>query len=163
MAAERTVAKDWASIRAKTNAANFNAVRAKIMGWPEEVAEEIYYPQLEIIAQNGKASIRRTIEESTTRTGEERASKGGKGPGRIKSEKMYNSVRARVRKRKNGFSAFVGWLDGTPGYAAFQELGVPGRIDGMNAIGQAREEMLSQIKALAAGRYVSPTDNMDID
>lgn len=154
--------KDWATIRTKTKASDFDAVRAKIMGWPEEVAEDVFYPQLEIIAQNGKARIREIIETSATKTGAERAARGGNGPGRIKTAKMYNSVRARVRKRKNGFSAFVGWIDGTPGYASFQELGTANGVMGMNAIGQAREEMLMQIKGLARGKYVSPV-NYDFD
>jgi hypothetical protein len=153
-----TVAKNWADIRVKTEAKNFDAVRAKILGWPEEVAEETYYPQLEIIAQNGKAIIQDIILSSTTPTGEARRSSGGGSAGRYNTGEMYKQVRARVRKRVRGFSAFVGWLEGKPGYTIFQEHGTKNGVKGMEAVSQSREYMLSRIRALAAGRYESPNE-----
>lgn len=145
---------DWFKLRIKAPARDFDAVRAKIMGWPEEVAREVYWPQMEAIAQEAREYIRFIILQKETATGQARAAQGGNGPGRVKTGKMFDLVRARVRARKQGFSAFVGWLDGKPGYAVFQELGTKNGVEAMEAIHSAREYMLSQMKALQAGRYM---------
>lgn len=147
------MAKDWFNIRVKTEASAFNAVRNKIMGWPEEVAKEVYWPMLQQVGRDGRDFIRYIILDSTTPTGEERARRGGNGPGRVNTGNMYNAVSSRARERKDGFSLFVGWADGRPGYSIFQELGTRNGVVGMNAIQQAEEFMLSQLRAMAAGRY----------
>ncbi len=161
---------DWFDVRIKTEAGNFNAVRNKILGWPEHVAQEVYWPELEQIGKDTVALIRDIIEKSETETGRKRAARGGNGPGRIKSGKMYNSVTYRARKRKGGFSLFAGWIRGVPGYAIFQEHGFmhmgkaveggePGEFEadyevpGINALFIAQEYMLSRVRAMAAGRF----------
>lgn len=147
----------WFDIRVKTEASKFDAVRSKIMGWPEEVAKEVYWPMLEQIGLEGKAFIQQII---ATDQNTKKFREGG-GEGRIKSGLMYRSVKSRARERKNGFSLFVGWIDGRPGYSIFQEYGTRNGVVGMDAIGQAQEYMLSRLRAMAAGAYSG--SNRDIN
>lgn len=145
---------DWIPIKIKTEADKFDYVRTKIEGWPQEVAEEVYWPALEQIGQEGVLFMRWIIDNSPTKTGEERVRRGGRGPGRVKDGKMRRNVRRRVRRRvKNAFSMFVGWSAGNPGYSIFQEQGTKNGVAAMNALGQAQEYMLSEIRKLSAGRY----------
>lgn len=148
----------WFNIRMKTEAQNFNAVRSKIMGWPIEVLDNVYRPALEGIAAGGVAYIRSVIDTSTTPTGQRRRARGEGEAGRIETGRMKQMVRARIRPRKDGFSMFVGWIDGRPGYAIFQELGTA-QIEAMNAIPQAQEWMLSELRKLnvQGGRYQGST------
>lgn len=151
------MAKEWASIRTKTEAKAFDAVRARILGYPEKVAEEVYWPALQSIASEGVTTIRQIILSSTTPTGEARAAKGGK-PGRYDTGNMFKNVRMRLRKRAKGFTAFVGWIEGKPGYAIFQEMGTKNGVRAMEAIVTARQEMYSKIQALGKGRYSAPNN-----
>lgn len=155
---------DWFNVRFKTEASALNAVRSKILGWPQEVMREVYKPQIEAIGQEGVEFIRDVIRTSTTKTGERRQERGKGEPGRIKTGKMLKSVNVRVRDRKVGFTMNVGWIRGEPGYAIFQELGTSGEpgddlfrgrdgIRGMDAIGQAHEFMLMRLREVAAGTY----------
>lgn len=146
------------NIRVKTEASKFNAVRSKIEGWPKEVAQDIYFPALERIAQEGVDFIRFIILSATTMTGAQRANAGGNGPGRVDSGKMYEKVNYRARKRaNNGFSLFVGWTNGTPGYAIFQENGTKNGVVGMEALRQAQQYMYSEAVKLANGGKVNRT------
>lgn len=155
---------DWFDIRIKTEAAALNAVRSKILGWPEEVMREVYRPQIEAIGEEGVEFIQNIIRTSETKTGRKRVERGKGEAGRIKTGKMINSVKAVIRDRKVGFTMNVGWVRGVPGYAIFQELGTaaePGDdifkgrdgIRGMDAIGQAHEFMLHRLRQVAAGTY----------
>lgn len=143
----------WLNLRVKVPAKDLDAVRSKIRGWPEEVAREVYWPALQQIAANGAEYIRFIILASDTKTGEKRVAAGGPGPGRVDTGEMFDNVGYRNRVTAGGFSSFVGWINGRPGYAIFQELGTQGGIKAMNAIGQAQEYMLSEIRALAKGQY----------
>lgn len=151
----------WFDIRVKTERQKFDAIRSIIRTWPTEVAREVYFPELEKIANNGKEYMRYIILASETDTGRARAAQGGNGPGRVDTGTMYDSVRARVNVNKNSFSALVGWLDGRPGYAIFQEHGTKNGVKGMEAVQQAQEYMLSEIRKLKAGGKItgSPTGN----
>lgn len=152
------MAKDWFNIRVKTEASKFNAVRSKIMGWPEEVAREVYWPRLEEIGNLGAEFIKNII---ATDTNTKKYEQGGP-PGRIDSKDMYNKVRSRARERKQGFSLFVGWNDGRPGYSIFQELGTKSGVQAMNSIQQSQEYMLSLLKSMATGTYTgSNTPSFD--
>lgn len=143
---------NWFELRLKVPASDFNKVRVKIATWPEEVAKEVYHPQIKAIAEAGAEFIRQVIERETTPTGEARVRRGGNGPGRVKSGKMINAVRSRVRPRANGgISATAGWLTGEPGYVIFQEMGTKNGVEAMDAIGQAHEFMLSELRRVANG------------
>lgn len=136
---------------------NLDVARAKIRTWPTEVADKVYFPALQEIANNGREYIRYTILASSTKTGEERAAAGGGQPGRYVTGALFDQVRARVNVNKDSFTALVGWTDGTPEYAIFQEYGTR-TIEGMNSIVLAREYMLSAIQALSGtGRVESPS------
>lgn len=153
---------NWLGIKVKTEAAEFNKVRTKILGWPEEVAKNVYWPELEKIGREGVALIRQIILTSETTTGRERARRGGDGPGRVKTRKMYNSVTSRARERQgNAFSLFVGWIRGEPGYAIFQEQGTRTGIAAMNAVGQAEVYMLERLRAVAKGRFSGSYETWD--
>lgn len=152
----------WMTVRTKTERARFDSVRSKIMGYPEKVAKERYWPQLEQIAQDGVDYIRYIIATSETRTGQERANRGMGAAGRIDSGDMFDKVGARIRERKTGFSAFVGWIYGKPGYSIFQEQGTKRGVQGMHALEQAREYMLSELRAMIAGKFVG-NSNIDPD
>lgn len=148
----------WMDIRVKTEVSKFNAVRSKIEGWPKEVAQDIYFPALEQIAKDGVDFMRFIIISATTMTGAQRAAAGGNGPGRVDSGKMYDKVNYRARKRaKNGFSLFVGWVDGQPGYAIFQENGTKNGVIGMEALRQTQEYMYAEVVKLANGGRVNKT------
>lgn len=143
----------WLDLRIKVPGNNLNAVRSKIRGWPEEIAEEIFWPALEQISAEGADFIRFIILAAETETGKKRAALGGNGPGRVKTGTMFDMVGYRNRKTKNGFSSFVGWVNGRPGYAIFQELGTRNGVKAMDAISQAQEFMLMKLRELAKGQY----------
>jgi hypothetical protein len=154
----------WLGIRTKTEAKALNAVRSRILGWPEEVLRDVYKPQIQDIGREGVEFIRDVIRTSETKTGRKRQEEGRGEAGRIKTGKMIKAVRAEVRDRKVGFTMNVGWVRGQPGYAIFQELGTDGEpgddmfrgragIRGMDAIGQAHEFMLMRMRQLAKGTY----------
>lgn len=139
----------WVDVRVKTEAAQFQAVRSKIMGWPEHVTQTVYEPLVKQIAANAVELIKYIILTAPNKT---------KEPGRYDTGRMYDAVKFRFRPRTKGFSVFVGWIDGRPGYAIFQELGTSNGVKAMNAIGQASEYILSELKKAAAGSYsASPT------
>ncbi len=135
---------DWINLRVKVPAQDFNRVRTKIEGWPEEVAKEKFWPALEQIGREGADFIRYIVLTAPDKD----------GGGRIKTGEMYDKVQSRARERAgNAFSLFVGWNRGEPGYTIFQELGTKNGVIAMNSISQAQEYMLSQLRALAKGRY----------
>lgn len=155
------MANSWLNLRVKVPANQLDTVRSKIRGWPEEVAREVYWPALQQIAASGAEYIRFIILASETETGKRRAAAGGSGPGRVDTGDMFDQVGYRNRVTAGGFSSFVGWVNGRPGYATFQELGTKNGVKAMNAIGQAQEYMLSQIRALAKGQYTGSPVGFD--
>lgn len=139
------MATNWMNLRVKVPAQDFNKVRSKIEGWPEEVVNRVYWRALTAIGEEGAEFMRFIVLTAPNRTKED---------GRIDTGKMFDAISSRPRIRAgNAFSLFVGWSRGEPGYTIFQEQGVQGGVQAMNAVQQAEEYMLSQLKALAAGRY----------
>lgn len=148
----------WFDIRIQTEMENRNAVRNKIMGWPNEVAQEVYWPELQKIGRSAVAFQRDILLRSTTRTGEERAQHGGR-PGRYKTGDMYKAIRMRANKRaNNAFTLFVGWQDGKPGYAIFQEHGTKNGVEAMDSVQQTKEFILSQLQVLSRSGRVTAAD-----
>lgn len=150
---------DWFNIRIKTEKANFNAVRSKIIDWPDQVMDEVYMARIEVITDQAVEYFRSIIDTSPTMTGEARGAVG-----RNKTGKMRRNVSGRARKRASSMSIFVGWQRGVPGYAIFQEQGTEGggeKKDGsgvkkgiaaMNAVGQTSEYILAQLLLLPGAR-----------
>lgn len=141
---------NWGSIRVKVNANDFDYVRTKIEGFPDEVSKELIEPAIRKIAAEGAEMIRQLVEtDKNTRKYEETGIEG-----RMDTKLMRNSVRYYYRNRKkNGFSLFVGWERGLPGYAIFQEQGTKAGVRALNSIPQAQEFMLSELRKLASGNY----------
>lgn len=142
--------RSWLDISIKTEAKEFDSVRSKIMGWPEEVLKDVYWPQIQEIGRDGAEFMKEIIgsTENNTPTGEARGQDG-----RVKSGLMRDSVASRARERVKGYSLFVGWITGKPGYSIFQEQGTKNGIVAMNAVGQTQEYMLYRLKALK-GKHV---------
>lgn len=151
---------NWFDIRIKTEGTSFDAIRTIIRAWPDTVFDDTYAPALEKIAESGVEFMRFVILDSATETGIARAGAGGNGPGRVDTGTMFDSVTSKINANKGHFAALVGWLNGTPGYAIFQELGTSHGIEGMGALIQAREYMLSQIQALGNTGKTSSTGSL---
>jgi hypothetical protein len=150
--------ESWLGIRVKTEKENFNAVRSKIISWPEEVMATVYKPQLIAIADEAVGYIRHIIATETTPTGERRKEERGGEAGRIETGKMRDAVKKRVRSsegKRQRFAIFVGWIDGKPGYSIFQEQGTSNGVKAMNSIGQAQEFMISEIRRLSSGSFTA--------
>lgn len=163
------MSRNWIDARIKVRQADIEKVRSKIVGWPDEVMTDIYYPALRAIAAEGREFIRNIIDKSTTATGQARAAAGGNGPGRVDTGDMRRAVgsRASLYKSGKGFSIFIGWVgtsatlsrtgtragQGTPGYAIFQEHGTKNGVEGMEAIGQAEVFVMTKLRALASGKF----------
>lgn len=148
----------WIQIRIKTEPRFINAVRANIETLPDELFVKYYYQKLAGIGARSANRMRRTILASTTRTGERRVKKGtgiagrvsGKTPAGQKS--MYDSIGWHITKHgKNHYTLQVGWLDGTPGYAIFQEQGTSNGVAAMHALRDATEYARSEIAKLSRG------------
>ncbi len=153
---------DWAAVRMKTEAANLNAVRTRIAAYPKTVTES-YRRRIENIAQDARQFMVEIVLTSTTATGEERARRGGEA-GRVDTGKMLKALESnsavRVRDRSKGFSVFVGWTGGKPGYTIFQEQGFrhgTGYVAGMGALLQAQEYILMRLRAMKAGYKADST------
>ncbi len=160
---------DWLSIRVKAPARDFEKIRTKITGWPDEVMVKVYLPQIRAIAAQGRDYIRMIIDKSTTETGIARANAGGNGPGRVDTGDMRRAVGSRTEERAgNKFAMFIGWVGngaklsrrggdrsttGSPGYAIFQEHGTKNGVEGMEAIGQAEVFVITKLRALASGKF----------
>jgi hypothetical protein len=149
----------WMDIRVKTERSQLDAVRATIINRPQKVMDQTYKPALKAIADEGRDYIRYIILASTTRTGEARVAAGGQYAGRRTGksgrDSMYTRVRSRIRGgtgKNQRFVIQVGWDEGKPGYAIFQEYGTKNGVVGMNALGQAHEFMLARIRRMASGQ-----------
>jgi hypothetical protein len=153
---------DWFNIRIKTEKENFNAVRTKIIDWPDQVMDTVYESRIDAITDNAVEYFRGIIDNSPTMTGEARGAVG-----RNKTGKMRKNVSGRARKRAASMSVFVGWQRGVPGYAIFQEQGTDGGgekkdgsgvrkgIQAMNAVEQTGEYILAQLLLLPGARVSS--------
>ena len=94
-----------------------------------------------------KDAIVRTVETSGTNKQWSRSYRGRdrSGVGRIETGRMRNSVKTEVKRSGNFVTGRAGWLNGTPYYTKFQELGfrhyVTGEfIKGMMSIRAGRQE-----------------------
>lgn len=149
----------WLDIRVKTEARNLNAVRSRIEAWPDEVAQDIYYPAIKAIAGEGLTYMRGLIEHSRTNPSGGRKNgsytvRGGSGQyARKRSGDMLRGTRVENRQGKKSLVSTVGWVRGQPGYAVFQEFGTKNGIVAMDSISQTTEYMRGLLQALAKGRY----------
>lgn len=125
---------------------------ASIERAPEEFFVKNYYRQIQRIAFDARRLIVEIIEESETPTGQRRAASGQGRPGRVDSEDMLKAVWARISKvGDKSYRMDVGWLEGKPGYAIFQEHGTRTGIKAMNALNRAADYIEDEVNKLARG------------
>lgn len=119
----------------------------------KEVKIPNYFQQLQKIAAAATELGRIQIKLATTDTGKKRAAAGGRGPGRIDSGKFYEKLKWKAtRVDKGAYFIRIGWLDGEPDWAAYQELGFTHRsgmfVTGADALGAARRYAELEIEKL---------------
>lgn len=143
--------KNWLPIRIKTEQAKMKHVVGTIEGFPKEVTQKYYFQALQSIAASAADIMRNYIRYSpviATKTG-----KGDTPPrakGRNKTGNMADHVKWRLVESERGkrYKFNVGWIDGEPGYAIFQEQGTKNGVVGMNAIGYATDFVKQELKLL---------------
>lgn len=93
-----------------------------------EVAIEESYAMLEKAAYIGEENMKRLIEQRGTKFSTNAAAQGiNKGPGRIRTGKMYDSVSSRVEVGPKKVYASFGWLKNFEKYFSYQETGFVNR------------------------------------
>lgn len=155
--------KSWANIRNQaTSQRQMKAMIAQVTAIPRDLIEKKYFAAMTSIAWDARKLIQEIILESHTETGKERVRSGrGSEAGRYETGAMYNAVWANVRKAGKGgmsYSAQVGWLAGTPGYAVFQEQGTKSGIKGMRALETASQYIEDELRKLARGGRIYSRD-----
>ncbi len=148
--------KSWAFIRLegdRKQGGGLYQMAARISRAPEEIFVKYYYQKVQKIAFEARRIILNTIDESVTAKGIARARNGGKS-GREVSGKMKKGVWARAYKASaNRYRAEVGWLDGRPGYAIFQEHGTRNGIVAMDSLRKAGDYIEAEMDKLGRGGY----------
>jgi len=144
--------RSWANIRVQSDEKHLRNMAASIERAPEEFFVKNYYRHIQRIAFDARLLIIQIIEESETPTGERRVAKGAGRAGRIDTEEMLKAVWARIVKTGNkSYRMEVGWLEGKPGHAIFQEHGTRTGIKAMNSLNRAADFIEDEIRKLAAG------------
>lgn len=148
--------KSWRFIRIAGDAKQAGGIynmAARISRAPEEIFVKYYYQQIQKIVFQARRIMLRIIDESVTEKGLQRSRKGG-NPGRVDTGTMRDKVWARAYKASNNrYRAEVGWLDGRPGYAIFQEQGTRNGIVAMNALREAGDYIEAEMDKLGRGGY----------
>jgi len=134
---------DWIDIRIKTEPANMKHVKARILGYPEEVLEKYYFQFLQYVAAAGADIGRQYIGSAAVNTP---TGLGEGRQGRVKSGDMQKNFKWSARKDGKRYVVDIGWINGTPGYSIFQEHGTKNGIVGMNAVGYVTDWIRSELK-----------------
>lgn len=109
-----------------------------------------YFQQLQSIAADAVALARIQIKLATTETGRAR----GKGSaGRVETGKFIEGIKWEGRRRGKGlYEIRIGWLDGQPDWATYQELGFKHRggmyVTGADALGTAQRYFEAELGKL---------------
>ena len=141
--------KDWFNIRIKTEPSRMEQVKSTIEGFPKEVMQKYYFQTLQSISASAADIMRHYIKSDPGLATE--ASKNRTPPGgRNKTGKMWESVKWKlVESQKGTYYKFeIGWLDGTPGYAIFQEHGTRTGVKAMNSIDYTMNFTRTELKLL---------------
>lgn len=112
-----------------------------------------YFQELQRIAAEATKVARVEIKLATTETGRRRAAAGGNGPGRIDTGKFYDGITWEARRRGKGlYEVRIGWLNGQPDWASYQELGFTHRsgmyVAGADALGSAQRYFENELAKL---------------
>jgi len=125
---------DWAAIRVQTEPDKLKYVSQKLSAYTTDYIGKYYFQKLQQVAALAADVGRNYIEYSPsvrTPTGEARGAKG-----RVLTGEMRDNFKASVVsiQARTKYSVTLGWLDGRPGYAIFQELGTSNGIKAMGAV-----------------------------
>lgn len=112
-----------------------------------------YFQRLQSIAADATELGRIQIKLATTITGKKRAAQGSGSPGRIESGSFHSKLKWEANRRGKGlYEVRIGWLDGEPDWATYQELGFTHRsgmyVVGADALGAARRYAALEIEKL---------------
>lgn len=112
-----------------------------------------YFQELQSIVAKATELARIQIKMATTETGKKRAAKSGGLPGRIESKKFYDNLKWEVKSQDKGvYKIRIGWFDGEPDWATYQELGFTHRsgmyVAGADALGEASRYIELEIEKL---------------
>lgn len=133
-------------------------VQAKIEGWPNEAFVKYYFQALQSLTAEAARVMKDYIASSavSTDTGQAQGREG-----RVKTGTMKDGIKSNASggrggiKQNNKYLFLFGWLDGTPGYAIFQEWGTRNGITAMNSQRYAAEWARKELKSLGKGRVSS--------
>lgn len=119
----------------------------------DEVVMPYYFQKLQSITFYAHAAGREEIRNAITRTGEARARRGEGVPGRIKSGKFIEGFTLDTGQRIGDTYEFnIGWLNGLPYWAVYQELGFKHRagmfVTGADALGATRRYIENEMSKL---------------
>lgn len=137
----------WVKVRIKTEPAKMRFVQSRVMGYPEEATQKYFFQAMQSVTASAADIMRNYIEYQagkTTKTGRK---------GRVVSGAMRDGVKWTGEKLAGGKYRFrFGWINGTPGYAIFQEQGTKNGIVAMNALGYATEFLRNELRLLGHSR-----------
>jgi hypothetical protein len=128
---------------AETSRVNLSGFQTKMRNMQKAIADEGATIALQA-AKIGETEMKRIIDTSTTRTGDERVASGrGASAGRRESNRMYNSVKSSGSQGQ----AKWGWLSGYLSYFGEQEYG-KGKIQAMHSLRDSRQVVLDELPRL---------------
>lgn len=131
---------------------DINKVEKYLVTTVKDVAIPRYFQRLQSIAADAVQIGRIQIKLATTETGRKRAALGG-DPGRIETGEFYGKLKwEAVSTGKGEYRIRIGWLDGEPEYARFQEFGFQHRsgmyVTGADALGAAQRYFEKELAKL---------------
>ena len=121
---------------------NFINIETRFKVMPDRLLDCIEGKMREAL-EFGKESMVDTVETSGT---------GYQGRrGRVVTGEMRDEIAHQQSRSKDRITGFLGWLEGTPLHARFQELGfthaLSGKdVEGMKALANAREEVWQEFR-----------------
>lgn len=135
-------------LRLEWSPPDIDALKKGIEQWQDQLLQVIY-DAVEDATLHGEDRMIEILESAVTRTGEERASRGGH-PGRIDSGTMRDAISSGIYETGGRVEGEWGWLDEVLDYFGYQEEGT-GRIGAMNALNgsyiSAREMFIERLQA----------------
>lgn len=133
---------------------DLKTLQGDLLAFKDDVAVPYYFQRLQSILARAGAVGRQQIADAVTATGIARARNGGGEPGRIESHQFIDNFKATVG-RSNGKGRYefeIGWLNGSPNWASYQELGFLHSsgmlVTGADALGAAERFILNEIEKL---------------
>lgn len=154
--------KNWIPIRVQTEPAKMKFMKTRIETFTD-VQIKRYFQLLQYIFATYAEAMRMDIagKDYATPTGYARVARGGPGPGRIVTGAMIKGVKWRGRKISDSRYLFeIGWLDGRPGYAIFQEYGTKNGVKAMKILATYQRLIAEEIRLYGANRNQVRTPKM---